>query len=57
MQLATEALNKNRVGKEWKKTPEDVKVVTGRIMCETSEVCFRVAVKEEKEISWHLRAD
>jgi len=36
---------------------KDVKVVAGRIMCETSGLCFRVAVKEEKEISWHLGTD
>lgn len=38
------------------KKPEDVRVVTGRIMCETSGVCFRVAVKEEKEISWLIKS-
>lgn len=33
------------------KTSEGVKVVTGRIMHETSGVCLRVAAEEEKEIS------
>lgn len=44
--VGTNAPNKICVGKK----AEDVKVVTDRTVCETSGVCFRVAVEKEKEI-------